>query len=105
MFHKPNETERIDNLYMYYRGQTIIARKVLKVLGSIDQSSAEHIFTAKALQHVLELYSTFKAQSEKKMNDLALAYPETHNRLSRVLPLKVCTRLKKMLCMSYMNAN
>lgn len=85
---KLSESEKIDNLYMYYRGQTIIARKVLKLLGSINQSSAEHIFTTEALKHVLELYNTFKTQSEKKMLDLAEMYPETHTRLSRSLALR-----------------
>ncbi len=85
---KPSESEKIDDLYMYYRGQTIIARKVLKVLSAINQPSAEHIFTAEALQHVVELYSNFKSQSEKKMLDLARTYPETHTRLSRALALR-----------------
>jgi len=82
---KQTETSRVENLYTYYRAQTIISRKVLKELGAIDHSSAEHIFHADALKHVLELYSNFKNQSEKKMNDLAVTYPEIHTRLSHSL--------------------
>ena len=88
LFKKPSESEKIDNMYMYYRGQTIIARKVLKVLGSINQSDAEHIFTAAALKHVTDLYNNFRTQSEKKMLDLAQTYPETHTRLSHALALR-----------------
>jgi monovalent cation:H+ antiporter, CPA1 family len=85
-FLKPeSESTRIDNLYMYYRAQTIISRKVLKELSAVDQSSAEHIFSAEALSHVVELYTTFRAQSEKKMLDLAVSHPETHKRLSHTL--------------------
>ncbi len=78
---------KIDNLYMYYRAQTIISRKVLKELEAIDKSSAEHIFTAEALNHVLELYTTFKNQSQKKMLDLATAHPERYRTLSEKLAL------------------
>lgn len=80
---KPETEEiRIDNLYMYYRAQTIISRKVLKELESVDKTSAEHIFNAAALNHVLDLYTTFRSQSEKKMNELAAAHPERYKALS-----------------------
>lgn len=69
-FGPQTETARIENLFMYYRAQSIISRKVVKELEAIDKSSAEHIFSAEALTHVLELYTTFRLQSEKKMNDL-----------------------------------
>ncbi len=85
-FVKPDSEEtKIDNLYMYYRAQTIISRKVLKELQAIDKSSAEHIFNAEALSHVLELYTNFRTQSEKKMNDVATAYPERYKKLSHEL--------------------
>jgi monovalent cation:H+ antiporter, CPA1 family len=84
-FTTETEKVRIDNLYMYYRAQTIISRKVLKELEAIDKPSAEHIFSAEALSHVLELYTTFKNQSEKKMNDLAAAHPDQHRELSQKL--------------------
>ena len=87
-FLKPESAEtKIDNNYMYYRAQTIISRKVLKELEAIDKGSAEHIFTAEALSHVLELYTTFKNQSQKKMNDLAVAHPDRYSALSEKLAL------------------
>jgi hypothetical protein len=83
---KPDTVEmKIDNMYMYYRAQTIISRKVLKELGSIDKSSAEHIFNAEALAHVVALYTTFQEHSEKKMNEVAQANPERLQKLSRTL--------------------
>lgn len=82
LFKPDSEEVKIDNLYMYYRAQTIISRKVLKELQSVDKSNAEHIFNAEALTSVLELYTNFKTQSEKKLNDLALAYPERHRKMS-----------------------
>jgi monovalent cation:H+ antiporter, CPA1 family len=82
---RPSEHERIDNLYMYYRAQSIISRKVLKELGAVDQNSAEHIFTAEALTHVTELYTTFRNQSEKKMLELATQNPERYRSLSTEL--------------------
>lgn len=95
-FFKPDtETKKIDNLYMYYRAQTIISRKVLKELTAIDHSSAEHIFNADALAHVLELYTNFRTQSEKKMNDIAAANPETHKRLSRALAMQTVHKIEE----------
>jgi monovalent cation:H+ antiporter, CPA1 family len=85
-FVKPDTEEmKVDNQYMYYRAQTIISRKVLKELKALDKSSAEHIFNAEALTNVLELYTNFKTQSEKKMNDVALAHPERHKKLAHEL--------------------
>ncbi len=77
--------QKIDNLYLYYRAQTIISRKVLKELQLIDTGNAEHIFTKEALAHVLELYTNFKEQSEKKMNELAASHPERYQALSEKL--------------------
>ncbi len=77
--------QKIDNLYLYYRAQTIISRKVLKELQSIDTDSAKHIFTPEALTHVLDLYTTFKEQSEKKMKEIAAAHPERYQALSEQL--------------------
>ena len=80
---------------MYYRAQTIISRKVLKELTAVEKSSAEHIFNAEALSHVLELYTNFRAQSEKKMNDLADSHPEMHRRLSHSLALSSVHKIEE----------
>ena len=77
--------QKIDNLYLYYRAQAIISRKVLKELQSIDTDSAQHIFTPDALAHVLELYDTFKNQSKKKMQEIAAAHPQRYQALSQTL--------------------
>ncbi|MBP6924003.1 MAG: sodium:proton antiporter [Candidatus Pacebacteria bacterium] len=87
IFETETEEQKVDNNYLYYRAQTIISRKVLKELQTIDTDSAEHIFTKEALTHVLELYTTFKNQSEKKMNELASAHPERYRALSEKLAL------------------
>jgi CPA1 family monovalent cation:H+ antiporter len=67
--------ERVADDFMYYRAQTIISRKVLKTLGKIEQQYATSIFTKDALTHVIELYTTFKEQSNKKMNATLEANP------------------------------
>ncbi len=79
------EADKIDNLYLYYRAQSIISRKVLKELKGIDPDSAGHIFTPEAVAHVLELYTTFRNQSEKKMQEIASAHPERYKALSEQL--------------------
>ena len=79
------EAQKIDNLYLYYRAQSILSRKVLKELKAIDTDSAQHIFTPEALVHVLELYTNFRNQSEKKMQEIAETYPQRYTSLSETL--------------------
>jgi CPA1 family monovalent cation:H+ antiporter len=95
LFKPDTEVKKTDNLYMYYRAQTIISRKVLKELTAIDHGSAEHIFNADALANVLELYTNFRTQSEKKMNDVADANPETHKRLSKTMATQTVHKIEE----------
>lgn len=85
LFRPDTEKEKVEHLYMYYRAQTIVSRKVLKELEAIDKSSAEHIFSAEALTHVLSLYTNFKEQSQKKMFDLGVEFPNYSKALSFTL--------------------
>ncbi len=82
---REDATTQIHNLFMYYRAQTIISRKVLKELASIDTSSAEHIFSATALQNVLNLYTNFKEQSQKKLDAMTKDHPKEIDVLSNQL--------------------
>lgn len=75
------EEERAEELYTYYRAQVIIARKALKELGQIHPTDAESIFTASALTHVIELYTTFRTGSQKKMEEIEARYPEITGKL------------------------
>ncbi|MBY0537965.1 sodium:proton antiporter [Patescibacteria group bacterium] len=57
----------IQNNYMYYRAQTIIARKVLKELESFSGNNHASIFTSEAINHTKSLYEEFRNQSQQKM--------------------------------------
>lgn len=82
-----SEQEKVDNLYMYYRAQTIIARKVLKELVTDDYISTSPLFNKGAVEQVTALYTKFKEQSEAKMQKVAADYPENHKRLSLQLAI------------------
>lgn len=82
---RETEERRIDDLYLYYRAQSILSRKVLKELQIINGEDAKHIFTPEAMQHVLELYTTFRNQSEKKMNEITVAHSDRYSELSEKL--------------------
>ncbi len=82
---KDNSRQSVDDLYMYYRAQMIISRKVLKELTAIDALSAEHIFSKEALNHVINLYTTFKEKSQKKMEDTATTFADHYHKLSYAL--------------------
>lgn len=59
-------TKSFSELYMYYRAQSIISRKVLKELAQLEKVSST-IFTSGAVRHVHELYTTFRENSEQKL--------------------------------------
>lgn len=61
--------------YSYYRAQSIIARKVLKEIGAISPEDAASIFSPTSLAHVMEIYTTFREGSQKKMDAIATANP------------------------------
>lgn len=60
----------IQNNYMYYRAQTIIARKVLKELESFSSNAHASIFTPEAVAHTKTLYVEFRNQSQQKMQKI-----------------------------------
>lgn len=69
--------------YMYFRAQTIISRKVLKELHVTHEANT--IFTHAAVEHVKNLYTTFKQNSEQKLINLSNEYePE-----AKMLALKL----------------
>jgi len=82
---KNTDKQSIDDLFMYYRAQAIISRKVLKEINSIDEQSANHIFNKEAVDKVVALYTNFKERSEQKMNDVALSFPDHYHKLSLTL--------------------
>lgn len=87
--------KNIDDLYMYYRAQSIISRKVLKQLKTIDQLSAEDIFTKEALNYVVNLYQSFKEQNDKKMNSIANTHVEHYQKLSYDLAVHKVHKIQK----------
>ncbi len=79
------EATKTENLFMYYRAQVILSRKVLKELTAIDQAYARNIFTSEAFTHTVNLYTTFKEQSQKKMDGVIAAHTNLTEPLSEIL--------------------
>lgn len=68
LFGFADTTKTFPELYMYYRAQSIISRKVLKELAQLEKVSST-IFTSEAVQHVHELYTEFRKNSEQKLKN------------------------------------
>lgn len=81
------EDTKIKDLYMYYRAQSITARKVLKELQSIDTEHATRTFSPEPLQKVIDLYTQYKKQSHAKATDIAEQHKESIPTLSAHLAL------------------
>jgi len=70
LFPEPSKTERIGEQYMYYRAQSIIARKASLELEELIKGHSE-IFNKKTSAEVLALYEDFRSSSERKMHAIA----------------------------------
>lgn len=70
LLHREENTHTFEHRYMYYRAQAIISRKVLKELTQLEQVS-DTIFTPGAVQHVNDLYTSFKDNSQRKLRELS----------------------------------
>ncbi len=89
--------EDVDHLFMYYRAQAIISRKVVKELSEIGTESGAHIFTAEALTQVIALYTTFKEQSEQKMKDIAIGHKVRYEALAHTLALRGVAKIEETM--------
>lgn len=76
--------QMITEKYMYYRAQTIISRKVLKEFTELKHVSGS-IFTDDAVSHVIDLYTSFKENSYRKLSELSKANPKLANDLTHSL--------------------
>jgi CPA1 family monovalent cation:H+ antiporter len=85
---------KISNLYMYYRAQVILSRKVVKELTAIEEQHVKEIFTAAAFEHVVALYTTFKDQSQKKMEQFASEHAATTAPIAEMLALRGIHRIQ-----------
>ncbi len=84
-FVSETDEQKTRNLYMYYRAQSILSRKVVKELSAINRDEAEHIFSAQALTDTIELYTKYREQSATKLYGLEANNTEIIQSLSHEL--------------------
>jgi len=63
----------------YYRAQTIISRKVVKILTSMQEQYGAPVFIKSAFNTVVDLYTKHKTQAQVKMEVLMQASPNAFN--------------------------
>ena len=83
-----SEAENNENQYLYYRAQTIIARKVLKELQAFTRAGSDTVVSKAALGLVLETYESFRKNSEKKKDAVAASIPKQVSLLNTKLARK-----------------
>jgi len=76
LFKPLSEADKIKNTYLYHRAQTIISRKVLREINSLEKGFAASIFTDEAVQHVTGLYRQFRQQSDNRMREIGAAHQD-----------------------------
>lgn len=90
------EREMVENRYMYYRAQAILSRKVLKELGHITEKDARSIFTGAALEHTVSLYTTFREQSQKKLESVAAEHTAIATQLAITLAKRGVHKIEEL---------
>ncbi|MCA9354641.1 MAG: sodium:proton antiporter [Candidatus Kaiserbacteria bacterium] len=84
MLHREENIRSFEHRYMYYRAQAIISRKVLKELTQLEKVS-DTIFTSEAVTHVNDLYTSFKENSQRKLQELSAQNANTARTLAESL--------------------
>ncbi|MFZ1250077.1 MAG: sodium:proton antiporter [Candidatus Microsaccharimonas sp.] len=74
-FSRKKETP-LEEQYQYYRAQSIIARKVTKVLTQMQTQYDIDVFIPKVYEDTLQIYENYRTTSQEKMTALAKKYPE-----------------------------
>lgn len=81
-------SQTVSEQYMYYRAQSIIARKVVKEFNELTISGIDEVFGTEAFKRIAARYETFQQKSQEKMDAVATAHPsiidETSERLARL---------------------
>lgn len=65
--------------YQYYRAQSIISRKVIKIISQMQSQYSEKIFDENAYETVMNLYKDYQKSNENKKE---IIYKENKNELS-----------------------
>jgi len=81
------KNQSYDDLYMYYRAQAIVSRKVLKELHLLNKACST-IFTSGAVGHVNNLYTSFKKNSLQKLHNLSKEDPIEAKKLAEALAVR-----------------
>ncbi len=89
--------EKVENLFMYYRAQVILSRKVIKEITGIETAYAREIFTPEALERTTTLYQNFKEQSQKKMDGLLSTDTTITRPLSEQLAARSVYKIEEQL--------
>lgn len=77
--------ETPEEQYMYYRAQSIIARKVLKEFRELDSLGEKAAFDIAALDRTRDLYDAYREQAKKKMDTVADTHPQVIRTVSEHL--------------------
>jgi hypothetical protein len=83
------EKQKAVHDYLYYRGLTIISRKVVKELGKLD-SCFDSSFNAshEVVRTITAIYERYREGSQKKMDEVIKMYPKVASCLNEELARK-----------------
>ncbi len=93
-FPQPSREVLVGERYMYYRAQSIIARKAYVVLEEMIKDHA-HVFNQKIASEILHIYREFQLSAENKMKNIAEEQKETIKSLNESLARKGLFKVKE----------
>ena len=80
---------------LYYRGQQILARKVVKELTAFQNDFTSPIFNERTLQEAIHTYETYKQEAKSKATAVRNEYPEVAKQIDEELAFRSMYRVKE----------
>lgn len=84
-FGKKSEEQELENSYLYYRAQSIIARKVQAELEALHAATADGVFDNDSFRQVIAHYSTYRTNAGEKMKAVRDMYPDLAKNIEAAL--------------------
>lgn len=94
-FVKDTPERRAVHQFLYYRGQQILARKVVKELTAFQADFPSPIFNLQSLSETIHLYDTYKQEAKSKLDGVRTQFPAIVAKIDEELAFRSTYRVKE----------
>jgi len=94
---KPTERDLVEDSYLYYRAQSILARKVLKEMKRLATEFDSPIFNADMIERLSQVYAKHQKEAIEKADDITEANVEVIEELNETLAARSIFRVENKI--------